>query len=106
MPLVDGGAADGGEEGNSGIRAVADADRLTFEAESFTAGLGTNKLFEAGGKLRVEYSSMTSPRELLEYDVNRRSYTTLKVCGTRLPKASLPFHHPCLEGSGTAALWL
>ena len=53
--------------------------RLAFEAASFTAGLATNRLFDSGGKLRVEYTSMTSPRTLLEYDVAKRAYTTLKA---------------------------
>jgi len=59
--------------------AAADAHRMSFEAESFTASLSTNHLFEADDKLRVEYSSMTSPRAVLEYDVSSRAYTTLKV---------------------------
>lgn len=59
--------------------ASADAYRLKFEAPSFTAYLGDNKLFEAGGKLRIEYTSMTSPKAVLEFDIQKQAYTTLKV---------------------------
>ena len=61
--------------------AAADARRLGFEDASFTADLATNMLFEAGGKLRLQYSSMVSPRALREYAVTQPgdAHTTLKV---------------------------
>ena len=58
--------------------AAADAHRLGFEDASFTAELGTNMLFEAAGKLRLQYSSMVSPRALREYEVAGYTYDTLK----------------------------
>eukprot|EP00908_Phaeocystis_cordata_P019019 Transcript_30514.p1 GENE.Transcript_30514~~Transcript_30514.p1 ORF type:complete len:475 (+),score=229.44 Transcript_30514:1971-3395(+) len=69
--------------------AAADAHRLAFEDASFTAYLGNNELFEAGGKLRVEYSSMVSPRALREYDTSGFSFETLKVQPVPLYDASL-----------------
>jgi len=61
--------------------AAADAQRLGFEDASFTAELATNMLFEAAGKLRLQYSSMVSPRALREYEVALpgHSFATLKV---------------------------
>jgi len=63
-------AVSGREEGFTQLWVVAlregvaaGAHRLGFEDESFTAELGSNRLFEAAGRLRVEYSSMTSPRQ-------------------------------------------
>ena len=69
-----------GEDGGSpAAEASGDAERMVFDEESFTAHEATNKLFDPKGKLRVEYSSMTSPRALLEFNVAERTYTTLKV---------------------------
>ena len=59
--------------------AAAGAHRLAFDADAFTVGLASNLLFESGGKLRVDYSSMTSPPALLEFDVASRAYATLKT---------------------------
>ena len=57
-----------------------EAHRIGFEDDSFTAYLGSNRLFGAEGKLRLEYSSMVSPRALLEYDVASKAVAqTLKV---------------------------
>ena len=42
--------------------AAGEAERMVFDEESFTAYKATNKLFDPKGKLRVEYSSMISPR--------------------------------------------
>ena len=56
---------------------AADAHRLGFDEAAFTAKLGPNHLFDPPA-LRVHYSSMTTPRTLLEYDVaNRRRGATL-----------------------------
>jgi oligopeptidase B len=75
VPLSKGGGGGGG----GGCVAVEDAHRMVFEAEAFTAEIASNRLFDPNGKLRVDYSSMTSPRALLEYDVGARTYTTLKA---------------------------
>lgn len=68
-------------EGGGGAAAASDATRLAFEADAFTATLARNDNFNAGGKLRVEYSSMTSPPALIEVDVGGGGgeHTTLKV---------------------------
>ena len=77
------GAAGGQGEGGGGeaplVRAATDAVRMEFDAEAFTAKLAKNDLFDPRGKLRVEYSSMTSPPALLEYDVVAATFETLKV---------------------------
>ena len=67
-------------DGTASCVAAGEAHRMAFEAESFTASLSGNRLFDpAGGALRVEYSSMTAPRSLLEYDTAAQTYQTLKV---------------------------
>ena len=57
---------------------AGEADRLSFEDDSFQAFMGTNHLFQTK-TLRVEYSSMVAPRALREYSLADRSYQTLKV---------------------------
>lgn len=59
--------------------AGSDAHRMVFDADAFEASLAENKIFESNGKLRVQYSSMTSPLALLEYDIVSQEYLTLKV---------------------------
>jgi len=81
-------AVDGREEGftqlwvvpiDSGTGQVSGEEhRLRFDETSFTASLDSNRLFTPDGTLRISYSSMTTPRTLFEYEVNGRSYETLK----------------------------
>jgi len=54
--------------------------------------MSTNDLFDPKGKLRVEYSSMTSPRAVLEYDLVDSSFTSLKV-------QPVPNYDPTLYGT-------
>mmetsp|Transcript_115184 Transcript_115184/g.215702 ORF Transcript_115184/g.215702 Transcript_115184/m.215702 type:complete len:794 (-) Transcript_115184:6-2387(-) len=61
------------------VNASSNAHRMAFDAEAFTATLARNKMFEPDGKLRVHYSSMTTPQTLLEYNVTGREYEVLKV---------------------------
>ena len=59
-------------EGAAGcVRAAGSCRRLHFPEEACTAEVWAvdNELFAPGGRLRVEYESMTSPRALLEFDV-------------------------------------
>jgi len=58
--------------------ATADATPMVFEEEACECGLASNKLFATGGKLRVEYTSMTTPQSLLEYDVRMGAFKLLK----------------------------
>ncbi|KAL1508575.1 hypothetical protein AB1Y20_004674 [Prymnesium parvum] len=60
-------------------QALAAAYRLSFDAESFTAHESGNLLFDPAGKLRLEYTSMVSPKALLEFDLAARTFRTLKV---------------------------
>ena len=61
--------------------AASVAQRLGFEEEAFTAEVWgvDNRLFACDGRLRIEYSSMTAPRSIREYDVASRTATTLRV---------------------------
>jgi len=59
-------------------RATADATPMAFEAEACECGLASNKLFATEGKLRVQYTSMTTPPSLLEYDVPTGTFALLK----------------------------
>ena len=51
--------------------AKSDMCPIIFEEEACECGLSSksNQLFDADGKLRVSYTSMTTPPSLLEYDV-------------------------------------
>jgi len=72
VPLAPPGGGAAGE-------AAADAHRMAFDDDAFAVGLASNRLFESEGKLRVDYSSMTSPPALLEFDVAARTRATLKT---------------------------
>ena len=58
--------------------ATADAEPMRFAQEACECGLASNKLFASDGKLRVEYSDMTTPQSLFEYDVSASAFRLLK----------------------------
>ena len=58
---------------------AAQAERLKFEADAFTARLGANAEFDLGGQLRVTYSSTVAPGSTMNYDLAQKTYETLKV---------------------------
>ena len=59
-------------------RATADATPMDFDEEACECGLASNRLFATGGKLRVSYTSMTTPQSLLEHDVASGAFELLK----------------------------
>ena len=71
------------------LTASAAAHRIAFEADSFESHIATNRLFAPSGKLRLSYTSMTSPLSSLEYDIATRQLTTRKVVAVPGYDASL-----------------
>mmetsp|Transcript_5135 Transcript_5135/g.13518 ORF Transcript_5135/g.13518 Transcript_5135/m.13518 type:complete len:781 (-) Transcript_5135:912-3254(-) len=59
-------------------RATGDATAMAFDEEACECHVASNKLFTTGGKLRVDYTSMTTPPSLLEYDLASGGYELLK----------------------------
>ena len=58
---------------------AAQAHRMTFEADAFTARLGANAEFDPQQQLRVTYSSTVAPGSTMQYDVTSKTYEVLKV---------------------------
>lgn len=94
VPL-DGAEAEPSTKGES-CSAAGEAHRVRFEADAFTVEVwpSQNRLFASGGKLRVQYSSMVSPRALLEYDVSARE-------SVRLRQVPVPNYEPSLYATRT-----
>ena len=87
-----------GLDASTGGVASGDTHRLSFSEDSFTAGLWVNDLFACDGKLRVGYSSMVTPRSVLEYGPASPSLA-LPHLGLASPWPCLarpPFVWPCL----------
>mmetsp|Transcript_52509 Transcript_52509/g.154989 ORF Transcript_52509/g.154989 Transcript_52509/m.154989 type:complete len:346 (+) Transcript_52509:1521-2558(+) len=51
---------------------------MAFDEEACESGVASNRLFDTGGKLRVEYTSMITPNSLLQYDVRANTFELLK----------------------------
>ena len=58
---------------------AAQAHRMQFEADAFTARLGANAEFDPQQQLRVTYSSTVAPGSTMQYDVTSKTYEVLKV---------------------------
>ena len=79
VPLAQRPESATGGEAQSGPLALNDAEVLSFVEGSFTAFAGPNLRFAANNQLRLQYSSMTTPKTLFDYDINAKTYQTLKV---------------------------
>ena len=62
-----------------GAPVAAQAHRMKFEADAFTARLGANAEFDPKQQLRVTYSSTTTPGSTMQYDITSKTYEVLKV---------------------------